>query len=161
MIILDDLAQHQEFSMARYNYDMVDRVASGLLGIPYKHYGRSRIGVDCLGLVVVFFKELLGVRLTMPTSGYPRYLSNEYNFIEWYDGDEFKEVLSAEPVDVVSMAVRSNVENHLGILLPDGTVLSTDETSGVHRVRRFLIRDSIRAFYRFDDKVHKQIQGAD
>src|SRR5690554_6259322 len=44
------------------NYDLVEKriqeVGDKLLGIPYAHNGRSYDGVDCLGLIYLFFKEL-------------------------------------------------------------------------------------------------------
>lgn len=40
------------------NYEIVERrvreVTERLLGIPYQHNGRTRAGVDCLGLVYLF-----------------------------------------------------------------------------------------------------------
>lgn len=44
------------------NYEQVKNkvreVSNKLLGIPYLHNGRSYTGVDCLGLIYLFFKEL-------------------------------------------------------------------------------------------------------
>src|SRR5687767_7481722 len=33
-------------------------VARNWLGVPYRHQGRSRLGVDCIGLAVVVAREL-------------------------------------------------------------------------------------------------------
>lgn len=36
----------------------IEKTAESLLGIPYKHNGRSEKGLDCWGLVYLFFKRL-------------------------------------------------------------------------------------------------------
>jgi len=44
---------------------MIDKfieVARSMVGVPYKHHGRSRQGVDCVGLIVVVAEEL-GIEL--------------------------------------------------------------------------------------------------
>lgn len=40
------------------------------IGIPYKHLGRDRRGIDCYGLVVLIYKEKLGIALHDPDIDY-------------------------------------------------------------------------------------------
>ncbi len=56
----------------------INEVVDGLLGIPYQHNGRDRNGVDCWGLVRLFFQEL-GINLPISDG---QYISDE-----WYKED--------------------------------------------------------------------------
>ena len=48
-------------------------VATGLVGVPYRHQGRSQVGLDCAGLIIVV-GQMLGVMgpEAAGTKAYPR-----------------------------------------------------------------------------------------
>ena len=49
--------------------DEVMKVARSWIGVPYKHQGRSRRGVDCGGLLLCIGRDL-DVKLLEPSVGY-------------------------------------------------------------------------------------------
>lgn len=55
-----------------------EQIARQFLGIPYQHGGRDRKGLDCLGLVYLFYQEL-GIRI-------PDHDGQPYT-IDWYKKD--------------------------------------------------------------------------
>ena len=55
-----------------------EQIARQFLGIPYRHGGRDRSGLDCLGLALLFYKEL---GLTIPAVD-----GKSYN-PDWYKSD--------------------------------------------------------------------------
>lgn len=61
--------------------DLVIRRASALIGTPYRHMGRSRHGIDCLGLVLA----ALGIdEASIPEIGEGRALAGYYTDRRWF-----------------------------------------------------------------------------
>ena len=55
--------------------DKYAEIARQFLGIPYRHGGRDKNGLDCLGLAYIFYKEL---GITLPTSDGLPYTADWY-----------------------------------------------------------------------------------
>jgi cell wall-associated NlpC family hydrolase len=50
--------------------DEIVTAARSYLGVPFRHQGRSRNGIDCLGLVLVVYNQVFGT--SHEILGYPR-----------------------------------------------------------------------------------------
>lgn len=99
----------------------MDKYYSKYIGIPYKHLGRDYHGVDCYGLLILYFKEQFN-----------------YDFIDWWyepdwskkgenyfieKRDQYTQKVSNPRVHDIVMIytdVQSRVVNHTGIVVePD------------------------------------------
>lgn len=98
------------------------------LKIPYKINGRDFKGCDCLGLVILYYQEELGISLPEPTS---------YTF-DWYRGDPelilnnyksfgFSKTTDKRKGDILVL-LESNLPKHLGIIL--------DHENFIHMTRK-------------------------
>ena len=111
-------------------YDPQDlkKIASELEGIPYHHNGRTREGVDCWGLVCLFFNRL-GIELP----------EDDGSFIsrDWYkrDPERYLRELSSlgtevghyknlRPLDIPYFRLYKDVVTHTSVML--------DNTSFIH-----------------------------
>lgn len=108
------------------NYEIVERrvreVTERLLGIPYQHNGRTRAGVDCLGLVYLFFKEL-GIEFPIDDKrGYiaqdwyktepDRYITGLRNI-----GVEVGHFRNLRILDIPYFTLYKNVVTHTGVMI--------------------------------------------
>ncbi len=99
----------------------IDRTVESLLGIPYQHNGRNENGLDCWGLVYLFFKKL-GYDLPQ----------NDGNVIEgnWYKldpgryyrelnklGKEVGHFHKLRKFDIPYFNLYKNVITHSGVML--------------------------------------------
>ena len=108
------------------NYDTVKErvwgVKDKLLGIPYVHNGRSHDGVDCLGLIYLFFKEL-GVEL--PIDDNKGYISDDWYKVEPERyvnglksiGEEVGHYRNIQILDLPYFRLYKNVVTHTGVML--------------------------------------------
>lgn len=108
------------------NYETVKErvweVKERLTGIPYLHNGRSYNGVDCLGLVYLFFKEL-GVKL--PINDNKGYISNDWYKVEpdryinglKSIGEEVGHYRNIQILDLPYFRLYKNVVTHTGVML--------------------------------------------
>ena len=53
----------------RFSVKKIREIADSLIGIPYRHNGRSEKGVDCWGLIQLFFSRL-GIELPSDDGNY-------------------------------------------------------------------------------------------
>jgi cell wall-associated NlpC family hydrolase len=89
----------------------VIRTAREWLGVPFRHQGRSRHGVDCVGLVLGVYREL-GVSLP-DDAVYPREMRGQ----ALYDiaGHYFAEVDNREAGDILRYSVAGFPTPHIAI----------------------------------------------
>ena len=96
-------------------------VVNKLRGVPYKHNGRSFSGVDCWGLIYLFFREL-GIEL--PTD------DGEYISQEWYKnnperyinslkkyGKEVGDFRNLKPLDIPYYNLYKDVITHTSVMI--------------------------------------------
>lgn len=123
-----------------------------LLGIPFKFGGRDKNGVDCLGLVWLYFRSK---RITFPdTDGLPMKEENQPDYLE-----RVLKVLdriavkASKPLadDIVVMRLPGGY-THLGVMVDDKNMLHVlkDRPSSIMPLRRFWPR--VVAIYRLKRK---------
>lgn len=132
---------------------------SKYLNIPFKHHGRGWHGVDCYGLLMLFYKTEF--QITLPNhNGYDAdskhwdfdYIQNEYRKC-------FERI--ATPIRYCAVGFRilgSKVMNHIGIMLDDASFLHIprDQMVCIDKISQPFWRKSIHKFYRIKDKEQWQ-----
>ena len=117
------------------------RVATSLLGTPYKELECGGDGANCLGIICLFFQRL-GFDVPFPDSDDPaQVLSHDLS-------SYFSQVPSPRTGDVVRMSLGRSTE-HLGIFI-EGKVLQSVKTAGVSMLPMDRIKPS--GFYRISDQ---------
>jgi len=112
----------------------IDEAVRMFSGIPYRHGGRSKDGLDCLGLVYVFYKQL-GIDLPdNDGSPYPP---------DWYKKDRMRlyrgvqeigkpvPVQELAPVDLVFFRIGGFV-NHIGVMVSPDSFIHVLKGQRVH-----------------------------
>jgi len=92
---------------------------SKYLGIPYKHKGNDTLGVNCYGLIRLFYKQEFNIYLF----DY-RYDENwdkkGFNYIQEKYRSQWQKIEKPESYCVVGFRLPGHkIEHHLGIVLPD------------------------------------------
>ncbi len=127
-----------------YTPEKLKQVAKKLTGIPYKHNGRNTKGVDCWGVVFLFFKEL-GIELPVDDGKYipddwykrdpNRYLRELKQF-----GKEVGHYDNLKPLDIPYFRLYKNIVTHTSVMI-DNTrflhVLIDKRVSTASMERRF------------------------
>jgi len=130
-----------------------------LIGIPYKINGRDQEGIDCIGVVIAFYRDFLE----------KEFYDNSIDVPEgWYDDPDYAQYMEKlikthgtwvdEPqdFDIVLIAPRDHfLANHMGIYLPGGKILNTNEKSGVCINPLHLLEEAgvIKGYIRFYDQT--------
>ncbi|MFW5986305.1 MAG: C40 family peptidase [Halanaerobiales bacterium] len=101
----------------------VNKVKDKLLGIPYLHNGRSYQGVDCLGLIFIFFKEL-GINLPESDGHFIEedwYKKDPYRYINGLKkiGDEVGHFRNLQVLDILYFRLYKNIITHSGVMLDE------------------------------------------
>ena len=105
-------------------FEKIEKVARSMVGIPYEHNGRDENGIDCWGLVYLFFKRI-GVKLPLDDGGGPapdnwykvqpkRYINGLYTL-----GEEVGHYKNLQPLDIPYFRLYKNVVTHSGVMLDD------------------------------------------
>lgn len=121
------------------------------LGIPYKHLGRSFKGVDCYGLLLLYYKELFGIELK--DWWYEKDWSKkgcDY-FIQNYPHVATK-VTDPKVHDAVLFFIdrQTKVANHAGIIVEGGTGIIQAVKSGVifSNISSPILQTRVEGYYR-------------
>lgn len=123
------------------------------VGIPYLDRGRSLVGLDCWGLVVMLFRELRGIELPSYSESYvtaadraaiARLIAGEIE--PWAE----IEAGSEQIFDVVLMR-EGRYPRHVGIVTEPGQLLHVLEgqTSRIERYRSGAFMHRVAGFYRY------------
>lgn len=112
----------------------LNEVANSLLGVRFIDDGRDReTGLDCLGLMIVFYREAFGIEIIECSPKSP----------EWI------ELARGEPGDVALMETREcGMIDHVGIVLPGGWLLQSIRGRSAVRSRLGLWRKKIARYAR-------------
>lgn len=123
------------------------------IGLPYVLNGRDpKVGLDCLGVALHFYRDYLGLAIFDDTEEVPK---------RWYDDPKYAEYMERlihthcqllpepEKFCLVLLAPENHfLANHIGIYLGEGAVLNTSEVTGVvvHKLAAFERTNTIKGF---------------
>jgi len=121
------------------------------IGIPYKHMGRDKSGLDCWGLVKLIYKDILDIVLWDIGEEYPENWSFKGKdlFMENYR-KQWKRVTEPQTWDVVLLRNGGEVINHAGVMLKKGTFIHCIKTGVVlSDVSEKIWKPQVAGFYRY------------
>lgn len=89
------------------------------LNIPYLHKGRDEIGLDCYGLIILFYAQEFGI-IIKDYEYDNNWCRQGFNFIQEEYRKQWIKITKPEPYCVVGFTMLGQkVEHHLGILMHD------------------------------------------
>lgn len=123
------------------------------IGIPFKHLGRDENGLDCWGLPILYYREVLGKELKDWWYEPDWAEKGENHFLENYENFHFERVDSPKLHDIVlfCMDIKSRIPCHAGIIVEEpNIVLTAGQTNGVHtmNLETSIVKRRIEGFYR-------------
>lgn len=96
------------------------------IGLPYKSHGRSLDGLDCFGILQLFYKDQFGIDVDGAGFTYARADISEQveRDVRHEESKEFWTIVEGDPkfADIVLFRVRGFV-SHVGIVLEDNNFL--------------------------------------
>lgn len=111
------------------------------IGIPYKKNGRGYDGCDCFGLVLLYYRDALGITL-------PDYLYGGISIV----ADCFERALQPDQNDIITFDF--NGDRHVGVALGHGRFLHNLSrlSSSIGRLAEY--KDFITGVYRYAHHSH-------
>lgn len=95
------------------------------MSIPFKWFGTEFSGVDCIGLIVLFYKTEFNIELALP-----EYSTDSADLVNYftinYEAMGFEKTDSLGYGDIVSFRSAKGVERHAGIALNASQALHAD-----------------------------------
>lgn len=99
---------------------MINRI----VGTPWVDLGRDLSGMDCLGLVIYYYREGLDIEISDPVSSDPKDVLDHSFFEEW------DEIENPEKHCVVSFSDGEG-RHHLGVMTPHGVLHTGRRTHAI------------------------------
>lgn len=107
--------------------------ADSFVGIPFQSQGRDYAGVDCWGLVWLWYRDVMGIELTAYAET-PADRVRDVAALVAEHKSEWRKVDDPQPNDVVLMRVArretSRLVAHVGVVMPKRMVMHTEEPIG-------------------------------
>jgi len=104
------------------------------IGIPFKHLGRYKDGVDCYGLITLIYKEKLGIYL-FDVENYRKEWYKEYNLFVSNYWRQWRKIDQTEllPYDVLLFCMEESkaIPSHVGLYIGDGRFIHCMEKGSV------------------------------
>src|SRR5690606_27147878 len=121
---------------------------SEYVGIPYRAEGRDRAGCDCWGLVVLVYRERLGIELPSH-AGYVDPLGPAAGAAIARGRRAWQRVAEPQPLDAVLLNVNGQ-PHHIGLVIRPGWMLhsTVGRDSCIENYLRPYWRARIEGFYR-------------
>ncbi len=123
-----------------------------LFTIPYKHRGRGYDGADCYGLIILFYRDFLGIELLDVYQDYDEswaFKSNKNYFLENYH-KQFEKISLPRIYDIILFQNKKGIANHGGVVLQNGKFIhcSKDGVS-INRYNDEDFKRKFNGFYRY------------
>jgi cell wall-associated NlpC family hydrolase len=134
--------------------DWLEKLATRMMGIPFRDFGRDQHGMDCFGFAIDFYRRSdLGIELKDPLD----FISREkikaggQPIIDQYKKD-WRPLPSREiqPGDLLLIAVDGKIIDHMGIVLASNKFVHCIRGQGVIRSRISDWRSRIRRYLKYD-----------
>ena len=124
-------------------------LVSQFLGVPYAHQGRTLEGLDCYGIVILFYREL-GYEL-YDIDGYPvNWCKRGRNFLLENFHKQWEKVEKPRPYDLVGFTILTPNPDHIGIYLAEDKFLHCSRQGVViSNLSDPRWKDNIEGYYHF------------
>lgn len=123
-----------------------------LLEIPYKHRGRGYDGVDCYGLIIIFYRDFLGIELLDVCRDYDEdwaFKGIRDYFIENYHR-QFEKVTKPKLYDIILFQNKKGIANHGGVVLQNGKFIHCSKDGvNISRYSEENFKRRFNGFYRY------------
>jgi cell wall-associated NlpC family hydrolase len=123
------------------------------VGIPYLDRGRSIVGCDCWGLVLLIFRELRGIDLPSYVDRYQTGADRAaISYLIKGELDPWDQVADGTETSFDGVLIREgSFPRHIGVVVTPGLMLHVErgETSRIERYRSGNFAHRITGFYRF------------
>ena len=105
---------------------------SKYLGLPFKHHGRDESGIDCWGLPMLYYKEVLDVELQDWWYEINWYKKGDNHFIDNYKKFNFKRTDSPTKHDIalVFTDIKTKIPNHAMVIVEPPNLALHASTAG-------------------------------
>ena len=133
---------------------MIKNVARAMIGIPYKNFGRTTQGLDCLGMCIEFFSRF-GLKINDSIIDGLAWVEHCDNVRKGGLADLLK-TNKPEIGGIVAIRSNSTVPNHLAVVIDDTYILNSSQPVGIHFLRMFVVRQNIECFMK-----HPQLEVID
>ena len=142
----DGHLQHSRFILGQF------------VGVPYKLGGRSILGCDCYGLVILFFRRIYGVEL--PDIGVSSLSQVSQTIIEEEKRPHWSKI-DKPTFRAVAVFSENGLPRHCGVMLDRTRMLhNAEQRSCVEKIDTPVWRAKLYGFYRYTSTGKPQEQGS-
>lgn len=123
----------------------------GIPFVPNKSAPVSFHGVDCWGLIRLFYREEFGIEVPDPLIS-PGDVGRVFEEYQKEISSTWEAIDSPEPWCIIAMAqdpLRPDIVQHFGLSLPGGRVLHTSASINSHTSYLSTLRWSVKGYYRW------------
>lgn len=129
------------------------------LTIPYKHKGRDYAGADCGGFIIIFYRDVLGIKLPDFNIEYDEnwsIKSDKSHFIENYY-KFFEKVIRPNLYDIILFQNKKGIANHGGIVLNNGKFIHCGKGGvSINRYNELGFKKRLNGFYHYKNGLEKK-----
>lgn len=123
-----------------------------MMAIPYVHKGRGYDGADCGGLIMIFYRDFLGIILPDFNIEYDEnwsVKSDKSHFIENYY-KLFDKVERPAQFDIILLQSKNGIANHGGVVLDNGKFLHISRSGvSINRYTEETFQRKLNGFYHY------------
>lgn len=133
---------------------MIPEWCSGYVGLPFVEKGRNRAGCDCWGLIVLIYREQLGIELPLHDNDYTKTTDAESVSVTCRkEAAMWRQVEKPKAFDPVLLRIRG-IPWHVGIVVAEGFMLHCDPKADtvLENYMRPIWAPRIEGFYRHESR---------
>ena len=129
-----------------------ENIVEQYLGIQYKEFGRDRTGLDCYGLILLFYNEQLNIKLP---DFHKDHEDKTFTFssIKQTCWSLFKRIESPKKYDLAAFTqLGGKLTNHIGIMIDDNSFLHVpkDQMVVVNKLSHRQYEKAFRGFFKIN-----------